>query len=71
MTGTKKSYISPKLNKYSVASLPDELRSVVADVLDTNRFTVVVDQERRYKSVPSGFASLLGYDPGELTEAGR
>ncbi len=67
MTRTKKPYIAPQLKKYSTSSLPGRLQEVVADLLTPNQFKVVVDQERRYRSVPSEFAALLGYAVEELT----
>ncbi|SRR5581483_653615 len=66
MTVPKKTYVPPRLGKHSLSSLPEHLRNLVDDLSGERRFTVVVDYERRHQSVPSDFASLLGYGPDEL-----
>ena len=67
MTRLKKVYVPPQLKKYAASSLPESLQKVAAELPVSNRLNVTLDQERRYQSVPAGFASLLGYAPEELT----
>jgi PAS domain S-box-containing protein len=65
---TRKPYIPPEVRKYSsISDLPEHLREGAAEMIERAAvLTVVIDDERYYQSVSPGFASLLGYDPGEL-----
>jgi len=65
---SKKPYVPPTVSKYrSIEQLPSHLRSVAMEMLgEQYSFTVIIDEQRRYKSVPAEFASLLGYSPEEM-----
>lgn len=67
MTNARKPYIPPAMKTYSsISDLPEHLREGVAEMIESATLAVVVDDERHYRSVSPKFASLLGYDPGEL-----
>ena len=68
MTKTRKPYIPPAIKKYSsISDLPEDLREgIVGMIGSAAALAVVIDDERRYRSVSPRFASLLGYDPEEL-----
>ena len=63
----KKTYISPEIKKRSIEQLPPHLRWAMLDIFaEQSKFTVILDEQRRYTSVPQEFASLLGYKPEEM-----
>lgn len=69
MSSQKKTYLPPKITKYSsVSDLPQTLRTDIADLLGVT-FSVAFDEQRVYRHVSPEFARLLGYESEEL--AGR
>jgi PAS domain S-box-containing protein len=66
--GKRKPYITPQLSQYkSVEELPAKFRGLASEILASEPvLKVVVDDERRYRSVSEEFARMLGYTATEL-----
>ena len=64
----KISYVAPTLTKYSSThEMPEHLLSQLSNALSCNsKLNAVYDLDRRYRSISTMFANLLGYASEEL-----
>jgi PAS domain-containing protein len=67
-TMAKKAYAAPMLTKYSsIDEMPEHLLSQLSDAFSCkSKLNAVYDLNRRYRSISTMFANLLGYESEEL-----